>query len=226
MSLYFWLLLGSIVVPLFLSFDKRLRFYRQWKYVLPSIVLVAVIYILVDVYFTRHGYWGFNDQYLSGIRIFDLPIEECLFFIVVPYASIFLHESILEYFPQVKLGKQANNILSRSLIAGSFLLVVFNTGKSYTLYIFIKLALVLVLARLLHSKSIRSFFLTFLVILIPFLIVNGVLTGSFIHDEVVWYNNAENLEVRIFTIPVEDFAYAFSMILLNLVLIERLKKLY
>lgn len=226
MSLYFWLLLGSIVVPLFLSFDKRLHFYTQWKYVLPSVVVVAFVYILFDTHFTRHGLWGFNDRYLSGILIFNLPLEECLFFIVVPYASIFLHESILEYFPQVKLGKLSNSILVWSVLAGSFLLVVFNTGKIYTLYIFIKLMLVLVLALLLNSKSIRSFFLTFLVILIPFLIINGVLTGSFIHDEVVWYNNAENLGIRIFTIPVEDFAYAFSMILLNLVFIERLKKLY
>jgi len=55
--------------------------------------------------------------------------------------------------------------------------------------------------------------------------VNGILTGSFIEGEVVWYNNTENLGLRIFTIPIEDFAYAFSMILYNLLLIEQLKKI-
>ncbi|RIJ45630.1 lycopene cyclase domain-containing protein [Maribellus luteus] len=226
MSLYFWLLLGSIAVPLLLSFDKRLHFYTQWKYVLPSIAIVAVLYISVDIHFTQQGFWGFNDRYISGVQLFHLPVEEILFFIVVPYASIFLHEAILEYFPQVKVGKKVNILLIGFLLVMSLLVLVFNLQKSYTAYISGKLLLILILALVLKSESIRSFFLTFLVILLPFLVVNGILTGSFITDEVVWYNNTENLGIRIFTIPIEDFAYAFSMIFLNLLLIEKLKQLY
>ena len=226
MSLYFWLLLGSIAVPLLLSFDKRLHFYTQWKYVLPSIAIVAVLYISVDIHFTQQGFWGFNDRYISGVQLFHLPVEEILFFIVVPYASIFLHEAILEYFPQVKVGKKVNILLIGFLLVMSLLVLVFNLQKIYTAYISGKLLLILILALVLKSESIRSFFLTFLVILLPFLVVNGVLTGSFITDEVVWYNNTENLGIRIFTIPLEDFAYAFSMIFLNLLLIEKLKQLY
>ncbi|MFT7666352.1 MAG: lycopene cyclase domain-containing protein [Patiriisocius sp.] len=56
--------------------------------------------------------------------------------------------------------------------------------------------------------------------LIPFLIVNGVLTGSFIENEVVWYNNAENLNFRITTIPIEDTIYALGMLLTVFVLLE------
>ncbi len=56
--------------------------------------------------------------------------------------------------------------------------------------------------------------------LIPFFIVNGVLTGSGIENEVVWYNDAENIGIRLFTIPLEDSAYAFSMLLFNLVLFK------
>ncbi len=226
MSLYFWLLLGSLAVPLLLSFDKRLQFYTRWKYVLPSISIVALVYISFDIYFTHQGIWGFNERYLSGITLFNLPLEEILFFMVVPYASIFLHESILEYFPKAHIGKRSNSIVVWSLILASLTLAILHTGKSYTFYIFTKLLLVLVFALVLKSESIRSFFLSFLVILIPFTIVNGILTGSFITDEIVWYNNSENLGIRFFTIPVEDFAYAFSMILFNLLLIEQFKKYY
>jgi lycopene cyclase domain-containing protein len=66
----------------------------------------------------------------------------------------------------------------------------------------------------------QTFFLTFLVMLIPFFIVNGILTGSFIENEVVWYNNSENLGIRLFTIPIEDTIYALSLILTNLALTE------
>ena len=56
--------------------------------------------------------------------------------------------------------------------------------------------------------------------LIPFFIINGILTGSFIENEVVWYNNDENLGIRLFTIPIEDSIYAFTLILTNLALTE------
>ena len=58
--------------------------------------------------------------------------------------------------------------------------------------------------------------------LIPFFIVNGVLTGSWIENQVVWYNNAENLGIRMGTIPVEDSIYAYSMILMSLFFFELL----
>lgn len=226
MSLYFILLIFTGVVPLSLSFDKRMQFYKQWKYVLPSIFIVAAVFIAFDIYFTRQGYWGFNARYLSGVNIFHLPLEECLFFVFVPYASIFLHETFREYFPKMILHKRVSDSILYALIVAGALLAVLYFNKSYSLYIFTKFTLVLILAILTDSKVIRSFLLTFFVILVPFLIVNGILTGSFIEDEVVWYNNAENLEIRIFTIPVEDFVYAFTLIYLNLFLIEQFKKRY
>ena len=60
--------------------------------------------------------------------------------------------------------------------------------------------------------------------LIPFFIVNGILTGSFIEQEVVWYNNDENLNFRLMTIPIEDVLYAFTLILSNLFIMKLLKK--
>lgn len=226
MSLYFILLIFTGIVPLSLSFDKRMQFYKQWKYVLPSIVIVAVVFIAFDIYFTKQGYWGFNARYLSGVNLLHLPLEECLFFVFVPYASIFLHETFREYFPNMALRKRISDSIIYMLIVAGVLLAVLNVDKSYTLYIFTKFVFVLILAIMTDSKVIRSFLLTFFVILIPFLIVNGILTGSFINEEVVWYNNAENLGIRIFTIPVEDFIYAFTLIYLNLFLIEQLKKRY
>jgi lycopene cyclase domain-containing protein len=60
--------------------------------------------------------------------------------------------------------------------------------------------------------------------LVPFTIVNGVLTGFGISGEIVWYNDSQNLGIRLSTIPIEDFAYAFSMILSVLYLFEIFKK--
>ena len=76
------------------------------------------------------------------------------------------------------------------------------------------------------TQILNRFFISFLVILIPFIIINALLSGTLIPDEVVWYDSATILEIRIFTIPVEDISYAFCLILLNLLLINRFQKAY
>ncbi|MFN8255983.1 MAG: lycopene cyclase domain-containing protein [Bacteroidales bacterium] len=224
MSLYFILLIGSIAVPLLLSFDKKLQFYKQWKFVLPSIAIVAAFYIICDIYLTRAGVWGFNPRYHSDILLIGLPVEEWLFFIIIPYASIFLHEAFILYFPKIQLNNKLSQTITIIFIVILILLAVFNLSKTYTVYASALMIFSLILSLLGKSSILKSFYITFLLILIPFLIVNSILTGSFIESEVVWYNNNENLGIRLFTIPVEDFAYGFSMILFNLLLINKLKK--
>jgi len=223
MFLYSILLLGSFIIPFSLSFDKKLRFYKQWKFVLPSIAIVAVFYIIFDIYYTKGGVWGFNPMYHSEFLINGLPIEECLFFIVIPYASIFLHEAFVLYFPSIKLNYKLARLISFGIITISVIVILFNYDKAYTLYAY-SLLIVSLFISLFDKKRLAShFYITFLFILIPFFIVNGILTGTFIESEVVWYNNIENLGIRILTIPVEDFAYGFSMIFFNLLLIGKLK---
>ena len=225
MSIYFILLISTISLPLLLSFDKKLQFYKQWTFVLPSLFIVAAIYILCDIYFTRLGIWGFNPRYHSSIILLNLPMEEWLFFFVVPYASIFLHDSVVLYFPGLKLSRRTTRAITISLIIALVILALFHVNKIYTVYIATLLAIALLLSLFDKSEVIRHFYLTFLLILIPFIVVNGILTGTLIDGEVVWYNNRENLGIRFLTIPIEDFGYGFSLILLNLMLIGKLKQL-
>jgi lycopene cyclase domain-containing protein len=103
------------------------------------------------------------------------------------------------------------------------MLIVFNFDKAYTVYISSTVIVALVFALFDKTNVIQSYYSTFLVILIPFIVVNAVLTGSFIAHEVVWYNDHENLGIRFLTIPAEDFGYAFSLILFNLLLVAKLK---
>jgi lycopene cyclase domain-containing protein len=222
MSLYSILLLCSILVPLALSFDKKLQFYKQWKYLMPSIVVVALFYIAFDIYFTKLGVWGFNPRYHSSIVFLKLPIEEWLFFIIIPYASIFLHDSIVFYFSKIRLSNKFATYLSIGLLLLSITIVLLNLEKAYTAYIFSLLALVLLFSFFDKTNITSSFYCTFLVILVPFIAVNAILTGSFIDEPVVWYNNNENLGIRFLTIPVEDFGYAFSLVLFNLLLRNKL----
>ena len=223
MSLYLFLNIASLSVPLLYSFEKRMYFIKWWKQVFLAITITAIVFIIWDVIFTNNGVWGFNSEYLVGIEILNLPLEEWLFFICIPYASIFTHYALKYFFPKIGFNKKTTAIISIVLIFVLFIIILFNYDKAYTFYNYSLLIVILLYSLLSQSRELGSFFITFLVILIPFFIINGVLTGSFIEGEVVWYNNAENLGIRLGTIPIEDIAYAFNMLFMSILIIEKLK---
>ena len=86
--------------------------------------------------------------------------------------------------------------------------------------------LAIILGLLDKAKIINRFYISFLIILVPFFMVNSVLTGTFIEKGVLWYNPSAILGIRIFTVPVEDAGYAFSLILLNLLLMSKFQILF
>lgn len=185
---------------------------------------MMLFYIPWDIVFTDKGFWGFNPMYLTGIYIVNLPLEEWLFFICIPYACIFTHYALLHYFPYWKLSEKTTTGISYALIAAMLLLIVLFYDRWYPLINY-SYAVILIFLILKYRKDLlQQYYLTFLVMLIPFFIVNGILTGSFIEDQIVWYDNTQNLGIRMFTIPVEDSIYAFTVILTPLVLTQYLEK--
>ena len=224
MSLYLWLDLLSLSVPFLVSFHPRIALYKHWKALFLALFITLIPFILWDVYFTVHGYWGFNEIYLSGIYFLHLPIEEWLFFICIPYACIFTHLSILEINPKLSLSEKLTRRISIFLFGLFALVLLVNYDKAYTATDMIFAIVVLALVVKFKPGLLNSFYITFLFMLIPFFIVNGILTGTGIEGNVVWYNNGQNLGIRLGTIPVEDTAYAFSLILLNLFLFNKFKQ--
>ena len=218
--LYLLLNLGSLSIPFIYSFHPKLKFYKYWKTLCLSILITMLIFIPWDVVFTNNSFWGFNDTYFLGIKLLNLPIEEWLFFICIPYACVFTHYALLYYFPTTEISLKNTKIISYTLIIILTIVTIFNYNKWYTLVNFLYAIVLILLVLKTNLKLLQTYFLTFLVMLIPFFIVNGILTGSMIENEVVWYNNDENLGIRLLTIPIEDTVYAFTLILTNLVLTE------
>jgi lycopene cyclase domain-containing protein len=220
---YFLILLGSLAGPLALSFDKKVAFYKKWKYLFPAMLFPALFYIAWDIFFTSKGVWSFNENYITGIKLVNLPIEEVLFFFVVPYCCLFIYECIGTYFPSLKIKAFGNTILKLLAIALLVTGAIFY-NKYYTSWAFIFTAIFIALIYLLRNQfktfNATVFIVAYIVILIPFLIVNGFLTAI----PVVLYNNAENLGVRIYTIPFEDIFYGMLLILMNVAIYERLKR--
>jgi len=100
-----YLLIDALIIlfPLLLSFKWKFAYYRYFKALFPAIAVVGIGYILWDAIVTARGDWFFNYTYLSGISILGLPIEEILFFVVVPYSCIFIYENLQYFLPDRQL---------------------------------------------------------------------------------------------------------------------------
>ena len=91
--LYFLLDLGAFSMPFLFSFYPRGRFADTWYALFPAIFITGLLFIIWDIAFTKIGVWGFNPKYLLGVSFWGLPIEELLFFAVVPYACLFSYHA-------------------------------------------------------------------------------------------------------------------------------------
>ncbi|MCF0073832.1 lycopene cyclase domain-containing protein [Dyadobacter sp. CY261] len=221
MSLLYLLVdLGAIAVPLLASFHPKIRLDRQWKALWLAILLSAVPFIIWDSYFTKIGVWGFTPQYLTGIGLFGLPIEEVLFFICIPYACMFTYYCF-RLWKGPELYLRAENAVTWIFLILCIVLGLLGTGRYYTASTATALGAFLVYLKWQYKpKWLGLFYYSHQFLLLPFLIVNGILTGTGPEKPVVWYNNAENLGVRMLTIPVEDIFYGMLLLLLNALLFE------
>ena len=200
-----------------------MHFIQHWKAYFTSIIAVGIIFILWDIYFAYQNVWGFNDQYLIGFRILKLPLEEWLFFLLIPYASVFIHYALKYFFPAIQLEKITTKWVTYVLFLVGLLITVFNYDKMYT-FVCVGIFTILMLLQIIFEwKYAQRFYLSFIIIFIPFFFVNSALTGSYSEKPVVFYDNTENLGIRLGTIPVEDSFYCFALLYSITLVFEYLK---
>ncbi len=220
--LYLLINIFSVALPLIFALLFRMRMITRWKKFFLAMAITAAVFIVWDVLFTKIGVWGFNPNYLIGINLVNLPLEEVLFFFCIPFASLFIHYSFERFLPDVKLHERYTRLITGLILGVVAILLIINFGKLYTTVNYVLLLLILGGGLYYKLNELSRFYVSFLVILIPFFVVNGLLTGSWIAEEVVWYNNAENMGIRILTIPIEDIGYAFSMLFSTLWIFDSL----
>jgi lycopene cyclase domain-containing protein len=217
-------MLASFAGPFFLSFDKKVAFSRLWPALFAGIGLNLILFVVWDSWFTRTGVWSFNPTYVWDYRILDLPLEEWSFFVVVPYASIFIY-ACLKAYTNDNWWQNKVRFLNYTFIIWSILVIIVFHDKTYTVVNF-ALALVILLVQQywIKGKYMGYFWMAYFVHLIPFFIVNGVLTGAVTPEPVVLYNPEEIIGMRLITIPIEDSVYALTCLLLPITVMEALQQ--
>ena len=221
-----WLYAGLLIFtgsfPIIFGFLPQLKFYKVWGPLMLANLPVSAFFIIWDAYFTERGVWGFSSNYTSGIRWFGLPWEEVMFFVIIPAACTFIYWSlnaVIREEPFRRIEKQ----ITLGLAAILFLAGLWRWEHIYTSTTMLFTSAFLLAHYLLVPAGYRGrFYLAYLVSCIPFLVVNGILTGGATAGPVVMYNPDEHIGFRVGTIPGDDFIYSLLMLFGNITLFEAL----
>jgi len=198
-----------LLFPFLLTFVWKTKYYRFFKPLAGSIIIVGGIYILWDALVTARGDWWFNEQYLLNIpHPLGLPLEEILFFVVVPYACLFIYENLIYFIKErtFSIPKWLFPLFAVILlIAGAYFY-----HQEYTILALWSVAVFFLITTWKYPEIFRSshYWLYLLISFVPFIIFNYLLTSIII----VYYNPNAIWGIRVGTIPLEDFFYNFSLL--------------
>ena len=93
-GLYLLVLLGCLVGTAPLELVLGTRVYARWRRLGLTLLPVVAVFTLWDVLAIRAGHWGYDPRQTTGIRFGNVPLEELLFFLVVPTCSILSMEAV------------------------------------------------------------------------------------------------------------------------------------
>jgi lycopene cyclase domain-containing protein len=221
-NLYLWLNIGTVLFPVLLSFDKKVAFYKNYKYLFPAALITGTFFLIWDQWFTDMNVWGFNSIHLVGYFIGHIPIEEVMFFVTVPYACLFIYECLIAYIGRSEVFEKLYRWFTLLAFGITVSMLYWFNDRLYTGITCLILSFMLGTHLVIIKRRYMSwFFFAFAISIIPMFIVNGILTSK----PVVVYNNLETMNIRIGTIPVEDFFYNMTLLLMNIGLYEWFKRL-
>lgn len=226
MKPYTYLLVNflTVIVCFIFSFHKSIKFNKQFPAFLKASLLVAIPFIAWDIYFTKIGVWWFNSAYTTGNIFFGLPIEEWLFFICIPFSCVFTFFCLDKFF-NLDWANAFDNIIVFVSVIVLTLFALLHYDKVYTFVTAVSTTLVLIfLFFFARVQWIGKASLVFFILMLGFMPVNGVLTGTGLEAPIVNYNPKAFLNIRILTIPIEDAVYGYTQFLLNIYFFKLFQK--
>lgn len=101
---YLLLLAGCVAVTLPLELSGS-RVYRRPGRLARAVLPAAAAFLAWDVAAIAGGVWWYDPRYLTGIVLpLSVPLEEALFFLVVPVCAVLTFETVRRLLPGPRAG--------------------------------------------------------------------------------------------------------------------------
>jgi lycopene cyclase domain-containing protein len=104
---YLAILIGCLGAPVILELTLHVHVGRRWRRLALAVIPVAVIFAAWDTLAVRAGQWSYARRFITGVRLpGGLPIEELLFFLVIPICAVATLEAVRRVRPEWKIGDE------------------------------------------------------------------------------------------------------------------------
>jgi len=90
--LYLLVLLACVLVTLPLELVLGVRVYRRPLRLLLTLLPVFAVFVGWDALAIHAGQWSYHR--LTGVRLGNVPVEELLFFLVIPTCAVLTLEAV------------------------------------------------------------------------------------------------------------------------------------
>lgn len=92
---YLAVLVAIVLGSGWLEIVVRTRVLRRTRRLLLTLAPVVMVFLVWDAYAIESGHWTFDADRVTGVRLpAGIPLEELLFFVVVPFAAILTLEAV------------------------------------------------------------------------------------------------------------------------------------
>lgn len=106
-AVYLALLAGCLLGTAPLEIVLGTRVYARWRRLGLALLPTVVVFVAWDLYAIARDQWTYDSRYLTGVLLPGrLPIEELLFFLVVPTCAILTLEAVRRRRPQWPIGDE------------------------------------------------------------------------------------------------------------------------
>lgn len=193
---------------LLLSFTTDVKPHRHLKALLAGYLFVSLPFMIWDIWAASTGHWGFNAEYVTGPYLFNVPLEEYLFFLTVPFAMMYVWGVVKKYVADKSLAGILP-LLAFGFAAGASVWLLVNFwGNGYTRSAAIATLIAVIFAAMSRIAYTVRFWVFQVLLLGLFLVFNSILTML----PIITYGPDAIIGFRISDIPIEDFFFNFAFI--------------
>lgn len=216
---YLLLQLSYLLIPFVLSVSSKVRTVFQLRYLLPAVVFTGLIFVMWNMRFIELGIWNYNYDYLTGIELLEIPIEEWLSFLIVPISAAYIFDwakSKIEQFNRQNIFVAISLVLF--ILLGVLAYIFRKNMFSFFTFFLTTIYLGYTVFRNRFKQHYAALYVSWLAILIPFTVVFSI-AGML---PIIAYQAEQIMGIAILAVPLERFFYVFLMLLITLTIYEYL----
>jgi lycopene cyclase domain-containing protein len=91
---YLLLMAGCLLITLPLELVLEARVYARWRLMLLALLPAVLVFVVWDLVGIIRLHWTYNPEYISGVHLWVMPLEELVFFIVIPICGLLTYEAV------------------------------------------------------------------------------------------------------------------------------------